>query len=401
MNIDEKIKEINNTLKRYCRYLNECSPLFLDEVEYFAYLNSIFKQYCEIFHIDKCLFTGDINEALTQNIPMTTSLEYAKAYFHDTYDGLYDEEIEKMITSGIISMRYKGTEEDKSYIEDLKKKIENLEEELKEIDLKLKALEYKGSFESEREDLELKEQIIKNEIKGLRLEIGGYNNFSCGNTRDNHSFVNLPCNGTIDDAIGMVHEIRHQLNNPLSKSNVVREIYTESISLFEELNCIDYFQKFCSKEELNLIRMYRISTSYRFCSNFDIVSFLIFMYDKLGKVSIENYKFYTGNDDSKNIEELLSKNLHFDIKEDYIYIFGIVIAIYMYQKAKENLKFLPNIIKLNEEIKKDPIINESEEFFELYNIIGLNPENFEDLRVSLKKEFEWFKSLYETEDITR
>lgn len=401
MSIEEKQRELNFNLKHYLRYLVKYNSFLVDEITYFACLNSIYKSNCERFHIDMCAIRFDLMiDALSKNVPITTSLAYAKAYFHDTYNGLYDEEIEKMITDGTIMIFYRDKETDEKHIEELNKEIADLKAEEKEYDLKLDVLDFRvGDFEKEKEELETEKQLIKTKIVHLMQEIRSYNGAST-NTKA-HAIINLACDGTIYDACNIIHEIRHQLNNPLKESNTIRNISTESISIFETLNCLDYFQKFYSLEELRIIRTYLIASIYPNCKNFDLTSFLVYLYNKYDSISFDSYKLSTGIDDVKVYEEeLLDKDATFDIEQDYLYIFGIIIASYMHQKVKENPEFLSKVIEFNSKIKENPTIDSNEAFFDFFNIIGLDIKDEGLLEEYLIKEFKWLRSLYE-ENITR
>jgi vacuolar-type H+-ATPase subunit D/Vma8 len=113
------------------------------------------------------------------------------------------------------------------------------------------------------------------------------------------------------------------------------------------------------------------------------------MYDKLGKISIENYELFMGKKAPKNFEEaLLYNSINLDIGFTYKYIFGIVIASFMHQKSKKDATFVAKTSNFNMILKSNPTL---EKILDAFHSIDLDIYDFELLERSLVNELETLK----------
>ncbi len=341
--MDKQLEQLNEFILEYYKYLTENYIEFLENLKFFNSLNLIYKRIYEKFNLD-----GDKSFNYTKET-MISTLTLVKKYFHDTYNGIYDEEIEKMITDGTIEMYYANQEENELW----------------------------------------------------QTEEGS----QCILSDSGHASVKLICYGVIENGLDMAHEIRHKLNAPENGfRNFTSDMITEALSEFEERKYLDYIENIYPKKEIMFIRKSLLYILYCRSNNFDFVSNLVLIYENLGKINLENCVMFTKKDPKEFegfYEENIKKGAKLIIEKQILYILGIIVASYMHQKVIENPDFVSKIIEFNERLKKNPEIETIGEFLDFFKIIGLDINDEDMLEQYLSKEFEWLASLDEKEEITR
>jgi len=206
----------------------------------------------------------------------------------------------------------------------------------------------------------------------------------------NNSKITLPLFGDTRDIPCIMHEIRHQLNQPNKKRGLSNDMLTEGLSIFDEFLIFDFLKDKLNEEEINKLIRINLNALIR---GFGIVNFvckMIIIKNKLGYINLENYNIlFKGNDleqTIKNVNLFLKQHNSYkdiDIHIQVWYVFGVCIASFMHQKYIENNDYLEKFKLLNEKVKNN------HQILECLDIVGIDlndPNIFSTLRNSVIKE---------------
>lgn len=330
--MDEKlIKKMNDILNDYINYLNKVNPIFLQNAAFFCELNSL------KIDIKKIDF-----EPIKMNAFDTFNLIKK---FYARYHPDEIEEVEKLFNGGVFNIHYRDElEEEKIYL--------------------------------------TKDDII-----------------SCQRIIENHPDINISLSGDIWDYQKVIHEIRHQLNQPINGRSPSNDNLTEGISIFDEFLALDFIN-----EKLENVKFLKNNYIYELLLNSNYISFickLINIKEKLGLVNLENYELLYGLADQ---EEFIDKcNMIFseidsykEIKADEYnwYTFGVLIAMFMYKKYKDDKSYLEKIRKLNQAAKENLYL---ERCLEIVNIDLYDDDIIEILKDTLYEQIK----LITTEEVKK
>lgn len=206
------------------------------------------------------------------------------------------------------------------------------------------------------------EDIIKNgtlEIMKTNMlcEAGNFE-LTYGNNcyEKGHKVINVYNNGLITDSIIWIHEISHYRNQPDKKRGQVNDLLTELLAFTEEFIYVDYLEEQGYKKESYA---FKVSEYKNLCYFLEVAYYSVriyLLYFLLGEVSEENYKTLYGEvdsyDTSIDVFENLRKKDQDGIFITLYYSIGIM-AIYNYQRYKEDNGYMENLNKLNTIINTD------------------------------------------------
>jgi len=200
--------------------------------------------------------------------------------------------------------------------------------------------------------------------------------------RDGHKGINACNNGLISDAAVLVHELSHLRNQPDDYREQINSLFTESLATLDELLFIDFLEKKGYKEEAKWLR----KSLYMFFYENSFMSIPIFelflLYNKVGSISEESFKFYYGTtddyqEDISEIEDL--DNYELDTRCDYM--LASLLAPYLYYKVKKDKTYM-NVVKAFYDVINSGDIDECLNYIDLHE---LDDNACEKLYNNLKK----------------
>lgn len=210
---------------------------------------------------------------------------------------------------------------------------------------------------------------------------GGINDYLNG-----HKNINIKNNGNIIDSIILIHELSHYRNQPENNRGQVNDLLTESLVFAEELIYTDYldglgftYESYNMKKTILKILYQRIEEGYYLLK-------MYLLYDKLGKVSKDNYKYYYKDDST--YKEALDSSINC-LKYDKDDIFNILwytlashLSIYLYMCYKNNTLFINNIKNFN-----DNLLNKRDlqECLSTIGIDGYTKESRDKVELAIKE----------------
>lgn len=240
--------------------------------------------------------------------------------------------------------------------------------------------------------LEFSIMLKKNNSKSLKKLIGHLKHPAAGQFGSKKS-VNLPCLGNIEDGCKMVHEIRHYLNWTEDESDFVESVSSEGLSYFEELNYLDFLEGLYPGESINALRKKLINRAYKISKDFNWEASLITVYEKLGSVSKENVSMIFKNGKHDNFEDEFKRVGILKKLEGFSsYTFGIILALYMHFRLRENSEFISTIIQFNSDIKNNPESKTINDFVEFMKKIGLKLNEMPEIKNYIYDELNWVMS---------
>lgn len=169
---------------------------------------------------------------------------------------------------------------------------------------------------------------------------------------DNNNFdVLFPNSGLALDLIIMLHELGHYTNKPNNEKDI--SILSEGIALYTELQSYDYLSELGYKSEVDFHKKFRMKKIYKDVVKYcDILPYFL-TYINFGDLTKENFeKLFNDKDYYETINNIEYKDELFFSLLDMRYIFGILLATYMYEKVKEDFSFTENINKFNKNLTK-------------------------------------------------
>lgn len=192
------------------------------------------------------------------------------------------------------------------------------------------------------------------------LEIGQ----SYYNNDINKPIIEIPFTKTIEDSFVMVHELLHDINLNPENNSTHRLLFTETISMLGELLFKDFLVRnsLCMKDSYKEIINTTISVNEMAISNsFDLE--MVKLYISNGYVSISDLKelyYQYGEDTSYYVMEYLMGSGSLSIDYNQRYIIGELLSCYMYDRIKNNSKYICELMDTNSimnDVFFDEIIN--------------------------------------------
>ncbi len=197
-----------------------------------------------------------------------------------------------------------------------------------------------------------------------------------------HIEIKVYNTGLITDIFIWAHEIAHyqNLTNPRSETNL---LLTESISYTHEMLLLDYlsdlgFSYEASTYQFEILREFQAILYQAY-----YVIKLYIVYDKLGDITIENYKQIFGYDDDydtclNNFYDAIKKKLTAIFSLTY-YSIASALAPYMYYEWEKDEKFILQIEKFSENIMNMPLIPS----LNTIGITGLDEQSIEKVKKAI------------------
>lgn len=249
--------------------------------------------------------------------------------------------------------------------------------------------ELENLFNSGVFDIYYVDELIKEKIY---LEPFEYT-FSQG-TINNNFYIRLPLFGNIRDVHLIIHEVRHQLNQPKEGRNIENDTLTETLSMFDEILAYDYFKELLDDEvKINLKKRYFDNFS-SIIPEVNFVTKLLIIKTKLGEISLEHYNMLFDEITEEELEDKLNKYLNVDsykkIKTDFKnwYVLGLFLISFMHQEYLKNPNYLEQVKELNKRVKNN------EDVLSCLKVVNIDLSKqgiIEELRQSYKKEIEDIK----------
>lgn len=170
-----------------------------------------------------------------------------------------------------------------------------------------------------------------------------------GNADENGNVdVMVPNSGLALDMVIMMHELSHSLHGLTMNCNKQMAIMSEAISLYTELQSYDYLNNLGYINEARFFKVYRMKKVHEYAS----LILIVLTYINFGNITQENFnKLFAGKDYYKTLEGIKSKEDFYKIESNMNYIFGLLLATYMYEMVENDFSFTENINILNKKIK--------------------------------------------------
>ncbi|MBE6149135.1 MAG: hypothetical protein E7170_00240 [Firmicutes bacterium] len=249
--------------------------------------------------------------------------------------------------------------------------------------------ELENLFNSGVFDIYYVDELIKEKIY---LEPFEYT-FSQG-TRNNKFYIRLPLNGDIRDVHLIIHEVRHQLNQPQQGRNIENNTLTEALSMFDEFLAYEHFKKLLDEEtKINLKKRYFDNFSF-IIPEVNFITKLIIIKTELGEITLEHYNMLFDKITEEELVDKLNKYLNVDsykqIKTDFKnwYVLGLFLISYMHQEYLKNPNYLEKVKELNKHVKNNEDVLNCLKSVD----IDLSKQGIiEELRKSYKEEIEDIK----------
>lgn len=214
--------------------------------------------------------------------------------------------------------------------------------------------------------------------------------FNCYDPIDKKRIIYIPLKNTLEDSFAIVHELMHDINLDINNHNLIRNFYTESLSILCEMLLDDYLGKNNTKGyKNNMDYSLFVFKSKAIAVNLNIK--LIKAY--LDKGYIDEYTLdeiilsYPEEYDEDLFMNLykIKEDEELNIEEEQPYIIGCLIAAYMYDRIKSNKYNLMELFELNQMLKYynfDQVLD----YLDLdYNEIDLEPSAYKKLEEKYKK----------------
>ncbi len=202
-----------------------------------------------------------------------------------------------------------------------------------------------------------------------------YNAYSYYDFKNNKRKIYIPIYHTLDDAFSIIHELNHDRNIDELGENSTRMIFTESLSILIELLFEDYLKKdkiidykVCNNNTLEAVNYKSLYI--------DFVFKLMELY--INKYNINYNDFLSiinkyNNSQRKDLNQVVLDILEedcVDVDIEFRYIFGILIATYLYKRIKFNKNNILELFEMNDIIKEF-------NYLQVFNYLELEINGFE------------------------
>ena len=219
-------------------------------------------------------------------------------------------------------------------------------------------------YKSMNIDVDINE-IVNSGVLGIKTpnmknideeEMYHYLFFGTNHYIENFKSISVYNNGIVTDSIIWVHEISHYRNQPKHERSQVNALLTESLAFTEQFIYMDYLKNSGYEYEADSFKYVEYINFYSHAiKTYNLLKIYI-LYDKLGKVSKENYKLLYKTEENYDyfIEEFSKKirNNPNEIISSLKYLLASLLSIYMYISYKNNPKFIENIKLLNDNLNE-------------------------------------------------
>lgn len=186
-------------------------------------------------------------------------------------------------------------------------------------------------------------QRFLEDYKNNKIKILPNENSRCQeNIKSQEYQVIINENGTLKEALDMVHEYFHVLNLELSKIPYIRQSFTETISLAAELLFLDFLkEKGVAEDECQILKNYRINL---YKNNVLSLQYLLPLYMEIKEKSNLSADFYESQAEyyrNKNMDKQTFLMCGYEISEAetsrsdiacYKYVIGYAYASYFHQR---------------------------------------------------------------------
>lgn len=195
--------------------------------------------------------------------------------------------------------------------------------------------------------------------------------YSCYNFEEERRVIYIPVTGTIEDAYSIVHELFHDINLDIEKTDSMsRNFFSECLSYLGELLFSDFLSSkgtFESKtvDNSNMFYMRRKALEVNF--NLNLINLYLnngYIDDFMIKNLIVSYpEQYI--DDIREIIYFISSEEELTLEEEECYVLSSLVASYMYDRIKSDEKNLNELFDLNEVLS-------DYDMFQVLNYLGLD-----------------------------
>lgn len=167
--------------------------------------------------------------------------------------------------------------------------------------------------------------------------------------KQNKNVIKIPITGSIEDSYVMVHELLHDMNYQGGDLLLCRVLTTESISILGELLFYDFLLKYNLKPKENRKTIINDFYSIRKMSLLtDLELKIVDEYFKCGYVNSSFLNRLSLNYDDDVVEHLnLNNSDTLEIDYNQRYMIGALLSCYMYDRIKENPKFIKELFEIN------------------------------------------------------
>lgn len=196
--------------------------------------------------------------------------------------------------------------------------------------------------------------------------------------------VEVILDGTIYDAIIIIHELMHYFNQPNDQRNEVSDLLTESISYGMELIFCEELKNTEYEKDSQLHFKCLEKVLYNFAYNSYYIYKIVYLYKIKGDITEEKYNELF--DDGSYLSTMDKFDEYIDEKGsifyDTWYILGLPLAIYFFEQYKKDHSTIQYIKDLNDNINDKNL----EQCFSLININSVS-----EFKEKIKESVESFK----------
>lgn len=175
--------------------------------------------------------------------------------------------------------------------------------------------------------------------------------------------VMFPNSGFLLDIVIMMHELGHYANKPINNQQV--SLISEAIALYTELKSYDYLSSLGYDEEVKFFKNFRFKNMYKDAERYTNSISLLLTYINFGNITKENfYKLFPQKNYSDILDAIKGSEDFYSIFKGMNYMFGLLMASYLYENVKEDFSFTENINILNKNLNNS-------NFYEILKILGI------------------------------
>lgn len=159
--------------------------------------------------------------------------------------------------------------------------------------------------------------------------------------------VMIPNSGLALDMVIMMHELTHYIHKLPIDCRKETGMMSEAIALYTELQSYDYLNNLGYANEARFFKVYRMKKVHEYAS----LIYIVLTYVNFGSITKENFnKLFVDKDYYKTLDSVKSKEDFYKIESNMNYVFGLLLATYMYEMVKNDFSFTENINILNKRI---------------------------------------------------
>lgn len=161
--------------------------------------------------------------------------------------------------------------------------------------------------------------------------------------------VTFPNSGLLLDSIIVAHELGHMANRPAGNERIA--IMSEAVAIYTELQFYDYLFKLGYNDEALFFKDARLKDVNKLSKIYSNSISILLTYIKYGEVSEENFKsLFKEKDYFKTLTKINGNEDFYTISMGMNYVFGFVMATFLYGKVNEDFSYTENINTLNKRL---------------------------------------------------